>query len=141
MSVVNQLLLPVNTPSDLRRKKVLGNIVRMLTYRGWLKDTDLDANIDKLIAIQNDDGLYKIKLSHNLESNQFYTTNDSKELKKKEKKTKSTKSTKPSSTKSTKEEETFDGSLVYIKIVNGKVTGVNKSPVIAEFIANSATNH
>lgn len=96
---INPLLLPIEKDTETIRKTVLTTIIKMLTYRKWLKQEKLDENIIKIISINSDDNLYKIKLDN--------YTNDS----------------------------------VIIKLLPQKVTGLNKSSIILDFIKTYKKEH
>jgi DNA-directed RNA polymerase subunit H len=63
MSVIPQLL-PLELNSEERKKKVLGNIIKMLTNRKLLKTENLKDNIKNLIEQDSDNEIYKIKLDN-----------------------------------------------------------------------------
>ena len=61
MSVVPQLL-PLELNSEIRKKQILTNIVKMLTNRKLLNKDNLEQNIKKFITQESNDNIYKIKL-------------------------------------------------------------------------------
>lgn len=63
MSVIPQLL-PLELNAEIRKKEVLSNIVKMLTNRKLLNETNLNDNIKTLLAQDSDDNIYKIKLDN-----------------------------------------------------------------------------
>lgn len=119
----NPLLLPIQKDADTTRKTVLTNIVKMLTYRKWLNDDDLESNINAVISIQADDGIYKIKLSNDLSKLSFYNKHIPLIALETEKKSKN--------------DTTFDGNTVVVKLLpHQRLMGVNKTPIVAEFMTN-----
>ncbi len=114
---VNPLLLPITKDADTKRKDVLTNIVKMLAYRKWINQENVNKYIENIISENKDDDIYKIKLDNDLSTNEFYAS----ELKQKD--------------------NTFDGKTVMIKLIHQKVTGINKSPLLIEFIANYKKYH
>jgi DNA-directed RNA polymerase subunit H (RpoH/RPB5) len=63
MSVIPQLL-PLELNSEERKKKVLSNIIKMLTNRKLLKMENLNDNIKNLLQQDSDNEIYKIKLEN-----------------------------------------------------------------------------
>lgn len=122
----NPLLLPAKKDTDTIRREVLTNIVKMLTYRKWLSKENEQKNIDTLLKIHSsngtDDSVYKLQLSIDLRNVPFYEYQED------------SKDSKDSSNK-------FDGKQLVIKILQQKVTGVNKSPVISEFLSSYKNCH
>ena len=87
---INPLLLPIKKDTDTIKNTVLTNIIKMLTYRKWLKQDMIEKNISNLISMNSDDSLYKVKLD--------------------------------------------DDKTLYIKLLPQKITGINKSPIIVDFM-------
>jgi DNA-directed RNA polymerase subunit H (RpoH/RPB5) len=97
---VNPLLLPIKKDSDTIKQTVLTNIIKMLTYRKWLKNK----NIDKLSSMNSDDSLYKIKTDIDINGEP-------------------------------------NNNVIYIKLLPQKVTGINKSPIIVDFLKTYKKEH
>lgn len=125
-STNNPLLLPVTKDSNTIRETVLTNIVKMLVHRKWLDVNHYEKTIDELLKSVNDENLYRIKITLNL--SESYTYNYSKIKNKKDDK------------KSNHNAE-FDGRFVVVKLLPQKVTGINKSPIITEFLTNNKKYH
>lgn len=120
MSVsTNQPFLSVRKDIDTIRKTVLTNIIKMLVARKWLKEENMHPTINTITEMYNDDNIYKIKLTTDLDTLYSYSKNNDKDVKTNDK---------------NKQEKTFDGSTIIIKLLPQKVTGVNKSPIITEFL-------
>jgi len=122
----NPLLLPAKKDADTIRKEVLTNIVKMLTYRKWLSGDKKQKNIDMLLKLHEssgtDDTVYKLQLDVDLRTIPFYEfQQDPKDA--------------------TDKSNIFDGKTIVIKIVQQKVTGVNKTPVISEFLTTYKNCH
>jgi DNA-directed RNA polymerase subunit H (RpoH/RPB5) len=117
---VNPQLLPVMKDTDTIRTEVMTNIIKMLSYRHWINSDDAETQISSISKQHNDDNIYKIKLSINLNTFEFYH--------------------KPPAD-SISEENALSGKTVYVKILNQNVTGVNKSPIITEFLHNYKNDH
>ena len=60
MSVIPQLL-PLEINSEKKRKIILENVIRMLTNRKLLSESNLEDNIKKIISTDSDDMVYSIK--------------------------------------------------------------------------------
>ena len=60
-------MLPIEMNSEKIQKTVLTNIIKMLTNRGLLKKENEKTNIEKVLSIESDDLLYKIKLDTKIE--------------------------------------------------------------------------
>jgi len=63
MSIIPQSL-PLEPNSETTKKKILTNIIKMLTNRNLLEKKNLDENIKHLISQDSDNEIYKIKLDH-----------------------------------------------------------------------------
>jgi DNA-directed RNA polymerase subunit H (RpoH/RPB5) len=118
MSSINPLLLPVKKDVDTIRNTVLTNIVEMLSERKWIKRENVQAKIKSLVESHTDDFQYKIPLDVNL--NELLTYDP-------------TESDLPADAKVVQKKVT-DGRFLMLKIFPQKITGVNKSPVVAEFV-------
>ena len=98
---------------------VITNIVKMISYRGWLKDKDenyISDMVNDLIKNKKDEKIYNIKLSENLANIETYN---------------------PSENKS--EWKNFDGTQIYIFLSEQVVSG--KSSVINDFMAKYSKFH
>lgn len=60
-------LIPNEKTNAEKRDMILENIVKMLTYRGWLKEDKLDDNLKKIVSYHPDDFTYTIKLDKGTE--------------------------------------------------------------------------
>jgi DNA-directed RNA polymerase subunit H (RpoH/RPB5) len=109
---VNPLLLPIKKDNETIKKEVLTNIVKMLSYRNWINKDKIDEIVRKLISTNVDSNtentVYEINLDINLHTFDFYD-----EI--------------PETNKD------FNPKKVFVKLLNQKITGVNKSPQITEF--------
>lgn len=113
---INPLLLPINKDAETRRKIVLTNVMKMLEYRKWISSDNLNKNINSVINTTTDEDIYKIKLDVNLNDVEFYNDNGEKN-------------------------NAFDGKTLMIKLIHQKVTGINKSPTVVEFLTNYKNMH
>jgi DNA-directed RNA polymerase I, II, and III subunit RPABC1 len=102
MSTIPQLL-PVEVNSEVIKNTVLTNAVKMLTERKLLLKENQQKNIDKLIATQTDDFIYKIKLDSPIN-------------------------------------DTDEAAIFIIKIFNQKITAINKSSGIVDFLHEFKNN-
>lgn len=127
-TIDNQLLLPSKLPADEVRQIVLTNIIKMLVARHWLSADEYSSAVSNITKTHNDDNIYKIKLSRSLLELDSYTfgMQEEKDVK---------------ADKKNKGEKTFDGTMVIVKLLPQKVTGVNKSPIITEFINTYSKYH
>lgn len=60
-------LIPNEKTNAEKRDMILENIVKMLTYRNWLKKEKLEENLKKIVSHHPDDFTYIIKLDKNEE--------------------------------------------------------------------------
>lgn len=108
----NPQLLPIRKDTEEIRKTVLLNIAKMLAERGVLEKSKIPDIMDKF-KVATDDNTYAIDLDTSIKSD----INDSEYNKK------------------------FNGKRVAIRLIPQKIIGVNKSPVIKEFLENFRNNH
>ena len=59
-------------------KTVLVNIVKMLIYRGWVKNPDPNKLAEELLKTRKDEKIYNVKLSENLADVETYEPFDNK---------------------------------------------------------------
>jgi DNA-directed RNA polymerase subunit H (RpoH/RPB5) len=109
---LNPQLLPIRKDAEEIRKTVLLNITKMLSERGLLDKSKIATFVDKF-KTATDDNTYTIDLDTPIKSD----INDSEYNKK------------------------FNGKRVVVRMIPQKIIGVNKSPVIKEFLENFRTNH
>lgn len=113
-SVVPQLL-PIEVNNETKKIRVLTNIIKMLTNRGLLNPSELDDNIKNILSIKSDDMVYKIDLPS----------------------PKSEKNTDKDSDK----DKTKNIDPYVIKILNQKITAVNKASGISDFLNKYKNYH
>ena len=111
---VNPLLLPIIKDRATIKKNVLTNIIKMITYRGWLKKENLEENIKNITSLHADDDIYKIKLDVLLKDVPFYDPIT---------------------------EDKFDNNVLYVKLLAQKIVGINKSPIITDFFTTYKNSH
>ena len=155
MSSVNPLLLPIKKDVDTIRKTVLTTIIKMLNARKWINDENVESKINDLIDLHTDEFVYKITLDVSLNTLPTYDPIDEdrqvknleeenpqekeKNPQEKEKNPQERQHIKnPQATKGEKQ-KVADGTIIMVKLYSQKVTGINKSPIIADFI-NSYKN-
>lgn len=109
---INPLLLPISKDADTKRKAVLTNVMKMLQYRNWINMENLETNISSAIDLHTDDDIYKVNLDVNLAVVEFYD-----------------------------DIQNGDGTILMIKLIHQKVTGINKSPAITDFLTNYKKYH
>lgn len=118
---INPLFQPVKKDVDTIRNTVLSNLVKMLVNRKWILPENLQTVTQNLLKTHSDEDLFKIKLAKSLsEISTYEPTEDGKEK---------------------EDGETFDGTLIIVKILPQKLTGVYKSPIISEFLNVYKKNH
>lgn len=117
---VNPLLLPIQKDTETVKKEVLTNIVKMISYRGWINPENIQKTIDRVLKTKIDtnseNAVYEINLDTSLKNFDSYDEipDDLKE---------------------------FDPLKVFVKLLPQKVTGVNKSPQIIEFLNTYKNYH
>ena len=138
MSSINPLLLPIKKDVDTIKNTVLTTIIKMLNARKWINDNNVPSKIDELTQTHTDEFVYKITLDVSLNKLPTYNPidadqndadqndadqndadqNDADQMK----------------SKKTEKQKVSDGTIVMVKLYPQKVTGINKSPIVAEFI-------
>ena len=108
----NAQLIPIFKNSEMIRKEVLTNCIKMLKERLLIDEKNLSKQINK-IQNKNDNDTYIIDLDNNINAD----LDDSKYKKE------------------------FDGSKIVVKIIHQKIMGLSKSPLIKEIIDNYKNHH
>ena len=109
---INPELIPIRKDSEMVRKEILTNLLKMFIERGLILKDNLDRNIKK------------IEKPSDTESYEF--TLDKEIL--------------PDSTDE-KYKQKFDGKTLRVKIIHQKILGIAKSPLIKEFLDSNTSNH
>ena len=118
---MNPVNLPIKKDIETIRQDVLTNIVKMLVNRKWILPENTKKSIDKLIAADNDDQIYKINLDVKLLNVEtYYPVKDGQER---------------------KTVKDFDDSIVMIKLLPQKISSIGKSPIITEFFTTYKKIH
>lgn len=113
MSSANHQILK---DSQTITKTILSNVIKMLIYRKWIKNVEIDKLVEELIKTKKDEKIYNIKLSENLINIDTYEPFDNK-----------------------KEWKNFNGNNVVLFMSNLKIAG--KSPQINEFVSKYPFQH
>lgn len=109
---INPELIPIRKDSEMVRKEILTNLLKMFIERKLILKDNLEKNIKK-IEKPSDTDSYEFILDNNIEP-------DSSDEKYKKK---------------------FDGKTLRVKIIHQKILGIAKSPLIKEFIDSNTSNH
>lgn len=100
----NLYLIPIEINIDKKINILLTNVIKMLTNRKLLKESNLEKNIERIIESKNDDLIFDIKL----DDTNFYYPNDK--------------------------------NILSLKILNQKISSINKGSPIYEFLNNKIEN-
>lgn len=109
---INPELIPIRKDSEMVRKEILTNLLKMFIERKLILKNNLEKNIKK-IEKPSDTDSYEFILDNNIEP-------DSSDEKYKQK---------------------FDGKTLRVKIIHQKILGIAKSPLIKEFLDSNTSNH
>lgn len=109
---INPELIPIRKNSEMVRKEILTNFIKMFIERKLILKDNLNKNLKK-IEKPSDTDLYEFTLDKDIEP-------DSSDEKYRQK---------------------FDGKLLRVKIIHQKILGIAKSPLIKEFIDSNTSNH
>jgi len=108
---LNPELIPVKKDSEMIRKDVLTNIIKMFSERKLITKS-LDSNLEAIKKYKDDD-TYKIKLDVAIKSDgedEDYIKN-------------------------------FDGTSVMVRIIHQKIQGLTKLPIVKDFLTQYKYNH
>lgn len=116
MATINPQQIPILKDVDTIKTTVITNIVKMLSYRGWISKKDIGTIIKTLVTNHPDDGIYKIPLSLDLNDSELYIGEKAK---------------------------SFVGTYVMVRLLNQKITGVNnnKSHEVGDFLSDHKKCH
>jgi DNA-directed RNA polymerase subunit H (RpoH/RPB5) len=105
-------LIPIRKDSEMVRKEILTNLIKMFIERKLILKDNLDRNIKK-IEKPSDTDSYELTLDNNIQ---------------------------PDSTDE-KYKQKFDGKTLRVKIIHQKILGIAKAPLIKDFLDTNTSNH
>jgi len=109
---INPELIPIRKDNEMIRKEILTNLIKILIERKLILNENLDRNLKK-IEKPSDTDSYELTLDKEIQSD---STDD-------------------------KYNKKFDGKILRIKIIQQKILGIAKSPLIKEFLDTNTSNH
>jgi DNA-directed RNA polymerase subunit H (RpoH/RPB5) len=109
---INTELIPIRKDSEMVRKEILTNLLKMFIERKLILKDNFERNLKK-IEKPSDSDSYELTLDKEVEPDSF----DEKYTKK------------------------FDGKVLRVKIIHQKILGIAKSPLIKEFLDQNTGNH
>ena len=111
-SNINPELIPIRKDSEMVRKEILTNLIKMFIERKLILKENFEKNLKK-IEKPSDSDSYELSFDKEIQ---------------------------PDSTDE-KYKQKFDGKTLRIKIIHQKVLGIAKSPLIKEFLDSNTFNH
>jgi DNA-directed RNA polymerase subunit H (RpoH/RPB5) len=109
---INPELIPIRKDSEMVRKEILTNLIKMFIERKYILQENFNKNLKK-IEKPSDTETYELSLDKEMQPD----STDEKFISK------------------------FDGKILRIKIIHQKIIGISKSPLIKEFLDQNTTNH
>lgn len=109
---INPELIPIRKNSEMVRREILSNLIKMFIERKFILNENFARNIKK-IEKPSDTDIYELLLDKHMPPDSL----DEKYIKK------------------------FDGKVLRIKIIHQKILGIAKAPLIKEFLDQNAGNH
>jgi len=111
-SSINTELIPIRKDSEMIRKEILTNLLKMFIERKLILKDNFERNLKK-IEKPSDTDSYELTLDKEIQPD----STDEKYVKK------------------------FDGKVLRVKIIHQKILGIAKSPLIKEFLDSNTSNH
>jgi|APCry1669192647_1035423.scaffolds.fasta_scaffold02439_3 DNA-directed RNA polymerase subunit H (RpoH/RPB5) len=140
MSANNPIIL--NKDFDTIKNTVLENIVKMISYRGWINKSKINKIVEDLSSIDNDEYTYSVNLDVDLKTFDYIDFTESLIEDKDGNISLSSNKEEKSKKKNLAVGTAFEGTKVYIKLLpQQKITSIEKSTSLNDFINKYVKYH